>query len=257
MSEKPPGVFSVPCNKSYRRKTSTSHREYYDLSRENGGFFSIPRGGGGEFRRARGLGITLLFSLELITRSSIAILDVNVGGMREERDTRDRVLRRSNGILSCSGRREGTRSRTTTDNNKFSMGTPVSRAQLTIHLAATYFYPGYARRDRAPRSSSTTVISRTLMRAGRAHRALARDGQTLSSLSTSIVLRFGNEAKRSRQVNGILAIVQQSEADNSTRLPVFFSSFFYQIASIALTQGLSQGETSFESNSGLIFHDVM
>lgn len=64
-----------------------------------------------------------------------------------------------------------------------------------------------------------------------------RDGQMLSSLSTSIVLRFGNEAKRSRQVNGILAIGQQSEADNSARLPGFFSFFLlHQIASIAFTR---------------------
>lgn len=65
---------------------------------------------------------------------------------------------------------------------------------------------------------------------------------------------LGSEtAKRSRQVNGILAIMQQSDADNS-RLGVDagFSPFPVKSQPSRLSR---RRETRSESNSGPVFHD--
>lgn len=68
--------------------------------------------------------------------------------------------------------------------------------------------------------------------------------------------------KRSRQVNGILAIMQQSDADNlrlcaelgeGGELLVYFFFFFHQIATVGVLPG--RRETRSESNSDLVFHD--
>lgn len=154
MSEKPPGALSVPRNKSNRRKTSTRHAKTEDF------FFNSA---GGELHGVRESFFHSLSSLVLITRSSIAILDVDVWVACAKNATlvTPRLLCHTTLWNSDAGDIHsgitvftGTRSRTTTDNNEFFMGTRVSRT--TYYSSRDLFLFGI--RDR---ESSTIVISRT------------------------------------------------------------------------------------------------
>lgn len=150
------------------------------------------------FAMSRDLGI-IPYSLELIMRSSIAIL---ISGMRAKRTrlvttvcslSADRIL---SGLKETRSRY--LRQRPTTISSPWelsSRATYYSSPRLTFILDVRRSRALIHARDRPRRG----FISPTLMRHGRvdgAHRALARDSQMLSSLSTfvvySVVLRFGN-----------------------------------------------------------------